>query len=270
MVRRFYMEELKVLHVYGEELEQRLRLKTFPFAVKLLKEEKEIPKEAIRPKRDLGNHLSLCQGFALSRREGKTVAMFLEDMWCYSPVLALGMAKPPEYYLEGNTYFPAHVRTLELAAKLAKNFPRLEYGKCIGVASAPLKKVDFIPDMVIIYCDSAQLRSLLAGLKYKNGELVTSTMEPASACVQAIVPVFVSDRCQVVVPCAGDRRWALAQDDEMIFTVPEEKLADLMWGLRHIDKEGSVFPIKFGAKIEYPSSESYFKVSKMIGMEVHK
>lgn len=264
------MAELKEINGYGEELEQRLRLKTFPFAVKLLKTETEIPKGTIRPKRDLGYHLSLCQGFAMSRREGKTVALFLEDMWCYSPVLALGIAKPPEYYLEGNTYFPTHVRTLEQAASLAKNFPRLEYGKCIGVASAPLKKADFKPDMVIIYCDSAQLRSLLAGLKYKQGELVTSTMEPASACVQAIVPALTTDKCQVAVPCGGDRMWALAQDDEMIFTVPEKKLADLMLGLRHIDEAGSVFPIKFGAKIEYPLSESYFKVSGMIGMEVHK
>jgi uncharacterized protein (DUF169 family) len=264
------MIELNELNDYGAELEQRLRLKTFPFAVKLLKQEKETPKEAIRPKRDLGYHLSLCQGFAMSRREGKTVAMLLEDMWCYSPVLALGIAKPPEYYLEGNTYFPTHVRTLELAANLAKNFPRLEYGKYIGVVSAPLRKADFKPDMVIIYCDSAQLRSLLAGLKYKQGELVTSTMEPASACVQAIVPGLMTDRCQVAVPCGGDRRWALAQDDEMIFTVPEDKLTDLMSGLRRIDEEGSVFPIKFGTRIEYPLSESYFKVSAMIGMEVHK
>ncbi|MEW6335255.1 MAG: DUF169 domain-containing protein [Thermodesulfobacteriota bacterium] len=255
---------------YGEELEQRLRLKTFPFAVKLLKDEREIPAAAVRPKRDLGCHLALCQGFALSRREGKTVAMLLEDMWCYSPVLAFGIAPPPPYYLEGNTYYRSHVRSMDTAANLAASFPRLDTGSCIGVLSAPLKKADFTPDMTVIYGDSAQLRSLLAALKYNHGELVTSTMEPASACVQAIVPVLQKGTCQVAVPCGGDRRWALAQDDEMIFTVPTEKLADLLSGLRHIDREGSVFPVKFGTKTEYPLSESYFKVSEMIGMEVHK
>ncbi len=264
------MAGINELSGYGEELERRLRLKTFPFAVKLLKEEADTPAGAVRPKRDLGCHLSLCQGFAMSRREGKTVAMFLEDMWCYSPVLALGIAKPPEYYLEGNTYFPVHVRTLELAANLAKHFPRLEYGKFIGIASAPLKKADFEPDLVIIYCDSAQLRSLLAGIKYNEGELVTSTLEPASACVQATVPVLRSGNCQVAVPCGGDRRWALAQDDEMIFTVPGGKLADLLSGLRHIDETSSLFPIKFGARIEYPLSESYIKVGSMTGMEMPK
>ncbi len=264
------MVDVKELNGYGVELEQRLKLKTFPLAVKLLEKEEDVPGKAIRPKRDLGSQLALCQGFSIARREGSTVAMFLEDMRCYSPVLALGMAKPPEYYLEGNTYYPKHVGNLELAADLAKNFPRLEYGKCAGVVSAPLRKADFKPDMVIIYCDSAQLRSLLAALKYRQGELVTSTMEPASACVQAIVPALKNRRCQVSVPCGGDRKWGLAQDNEMIFTAPEEKLSSLMSGLRHIDEEGSVFPIKFGVKIGYPLDESYVKVSQMIGMEVRK
>lgn len=161
-----------------------------------------------------------------------------------------------------------HVRTLKLGSNLAKHFPRLEHGKYIGVASATLKKADFEPDLVIIYCDSAQLRSLLTGLKYNEGELVTTTLEPASACVQATVPVLRSGRCQVAVPCGGDRRWALAQDDEMIFTVSEGKLADLVLGLRHIDEADPVFPIKFGSRIEYPLSESYIKVGGMIGMEM--
>jgi len=115
-----------------------------------------------------------------------------------------------------------HIGTLERAANHAKNFPRLKYGKVSGVMSAPLREADFKPDMVIIYCDSAQLMCLLAGLKYKRGELVTSTMETASACVQAMVPALKSNRCQVVVPCFGDRKYGLAKDDEMIFTVPEE------------------------------------------------
>ncbi|MFC2067101.1 DUF169 domain-containing protein [Chloroflexota bacterium] len=264
------MASLSELNSYGEELEKRLRLKTFPFAVKLLEKEADIPEGAVRPKRDLGYHLALCQGFAMSRRDGKHMAMFLEDMWCYSPVLALGIAEPPEYYLEGHTYFPGHVSTLGAAKNFAEKYPRLEYGKYTGIASAPLKTANFKPDLVIIYGDSAQLRSLLVGLKYKEGEQVTSTLEPGGACVQSTVPALQSRKCQVAVPCGGDRKWALAQDDEMIITVPEGKLEDLMLGLRHLDEAGSVFPTRFGTKIEYPLGESYIKVGRTIGMEVHE
>ena len=66
----------------AEEIERRLRLKTFPLAVKMLEKEGAIPEGAVRPKRDLGYHLATCQGFAMSRREGTLLAMLKEDMWC--------------------------------------------------------------------------------------------------------------------------------------------------------------------------------------------
>ena len=57
------MTELQVYRDIGEELERRLRLKTFPVAVRLLHTEADIPNSATRPLADLGHHLSLCQAF---------------------------------------------------------------------------------------------------------------------------------------------------------------------------------------------------------------
>jgi len=264
------MSSLSDFNRYGEELEKRLQLKTFPFALKLLKEERDIPKRAIRPKRDLGFHLALCQGFAMSRREGALVAMLKEDNWCYPPVIALGLAEPPQYYLEGYTDFPLRIRSLAAAKNWANKSPRLEYGKYIGVVSAPLKTANFAPDLVVIYCNSAQLRSLLSGIRYKEGYQVTSTLVPDAACVQSTVPVLQSGDCQVTVPCIGDRRWALAQDDELVFSVPKNKLKDLMLGLRFFDKAGFGFPINFAMRPEYPLHENYLKVGRMTRMEVHE
>ncbi|MFC1974454.1 DUF169 domain-containing protein [Chloroflexota bacterium] len=254
----------------GEELERRLRLKTFPFAVKLLEKEEDIPEGAIRPKRDLGHHLDLCQGFAMSRREGKLMAMLKDDMWCYTPVIALGLAEPPAHFLEGHMYYPSRVSTLEAAKNVAAMFPRLEYGKYVGIVSAPLKAVNFEPDLVTIYCNSAQLTSLLLGIRYKEGYQVTTTITGAAACVYPTVPVIKSKECQVAVPCRGDRKWALAQDDEMVFSLPKEKLEDLMLGLRHLDEAGPLFPLDFGMRPERALSKGYVKMGRMLGMEVHE
>ena len=49
--------KLSVLHEYGQELERRIRLQTFPLAIKLLEREKDIPEEAQRPMKDFGYHL---------------------------------------------------------------------------------------------------------------------------------------------------------------------------------------------------------------------
>jgi uncharacterized protein (DUF169 family) len=77
------MYDLQNYQDYGEELERRLRLKTFPLAVKLLEQEKDILEQAKRPLRDFGYHLSLCQGYQIARRDGETLAMLKEDNWCF-------------------------------------------------------------------------------------------------------------------------------------------------------------------------------------------
>ena len=63
------MTALSDFNTYGEELEGRLQLRTSPIAIKLIESEEDIPEGSIRPKRDLGFHPALCQGFAMSRRD---------------------------------------------------------------------------------------------------------------------------------------------------------------------------------------------------------
>jgi uncharacterized protein (DUF169 family) len=268
---RWFMLSLTALNGFGEEIERRLLLRTSPIAIKLLKTEKDIPEKALRPKRDLGYHLGLCQAFAMSRRERRTVAMLKEDHWCYLPVIAFGLAEPPDFFLQGNTFFEFSVGDLNAAGNLAKTLPRLGHGKCMGVVSAPLSTAQFDPDMVVVYCNTNQLRCLLSAMKYRDGYLVRPTLDPSGACFQATVPVLQTEECQVTVPCGGDRAHAMAQDDEMIFSIPKSRLEDLMFGLRYFDESGRGFR-RFAPDIrpEYPLSDLYLKAGKMVGLEVSK
>ncbi|MHA1410678.1 MAG: DUF169 domain-containing protein, partial [Candidatus Odinarchaeia archaeon] len=93
--------DLENLHKNAESIWKKLRLRTHVLAIKMLKDIKDIPKEAKRPVKDLGYHLDLCQGFAMSRWEGETIAMLKEDMWCFEPVVGFGLAEPPKFFLEG-------------------------------------------------------------------------------------------------------------------------------------------------------------------------
>ncbi|MFH1487476.1 MAG: DUF169 domain-containing protein [Pseudomonadota bacterium] len=247
-----------------------MQLRTSPVAIKLIKSRDEIPEGAIRPVRDLGYHLALCQGFAMSRRNKATVAMLKEDHWCYLPVMAFGLAEPPDFFLEGNTFYQFSTGDLDAARDLAENLPRLESGKYIGVVSAPLRNANFEHDVVVFYCNSSQLRCLLAAVKYKDGCLVTSTLDPSGACFQCTVPAIKTGECQVTVPCGGDRANALAQDDEMIFTVPRDKLDDLVLGVRHFDEKGFGYT-HFAPHMrpEYPLFGNYVKAGRLVGLDVH-
>ena len=259
------MEDFKKYHEYGDELEKRLRLKTYPMALKLLKSEKEIPQGAIRPLKDLGHHLSLCQTFQLSRREGKTVAMLKEDHWCFEPVVGLGLGESPQYFNDGHNRYPRDVATQEAGKTYAREFPRLEVGKYLGLASAPLRSTSFEPDVVMIYCDSSQLCLLLLGREYKEGGNLKCAISGHAACVYGIIPVLQSGECQVAVPCRGDHYRAMTGDEEMIFTVPGAKLDDLMIGLRQIEKTGSKLPTGYSFLPEYRLPPAYRETAVMLG-----
>ena len=233
------MAKLGFYRECGQELERRLRLKTFPVAVKLLEQEADIPDGVKRPLKDFGHHLSLCQGFQLSRRDGEVIAMLSEDMWCFEPVVGYGLAEPPEYFMQGHNRYPHDVASLEAGSHYADEFPRLEVGKYVGVVSAPLGETNFEPDLVMIYCDSAQLSLLLLAREYKDGYNLKCAISSHAACVYAVVPAMQTGECQIAIPCRGDHYRAMAGDDEMIFTVPKEQMEDMMMGLRHVNSTGS-------------------------------
>ena len=224
------MTTVKEFNRYGEELEELLKLRTSPIAVKMLEKEADIPKEAVRPKRDRGHHLAQCQAFALSRRRGETIAMLKEDNWCWAPLIGYGLVPPfddetisPMYFIVGN---------MTAAKRVAQGFPRLEEGKYIGILSAPLKNASFVPDLVLIYSNTAQLRSLLMAIKYKEGHLVKSQFDPIDSCVYSTVPVILNGQYRITLPDPGEYERAMAEEGEIILSVPPDKMAELMEGLK--------------------------------------
>ena len=142
---------------YGGDLEKHLMLRTSPIAVKMLEKESDIPEGAVRPFKDHGYHLSQCQAFAMSRREGTTVAMLKDDHWCPAPLLAYGMVQrtdDPTQQSQSYDYFP--------------------YGKYVGIVTAPLRQTNFMPDLVIVYSNNAQLRALLLSMSNEESSQINS------------------------------------------------------------------------------------------------
>jgi len=260
------MAQQSLWNDYGEEIERRVRLKTLPLAVKLLKDRNDIPNEAQRPQRDLGHRLLLCQGFQLSRREGITVAMLREDMWCHEPVIGYGLQEAPNYFFEGHTRYPRDVSSLEAGRHFAQEFPMVEAGTYAGVVSAPLKSASFEPDVAMIYCDGAQLSLLLLAREWKDGYSLPCNLSSHAACVYGVVPAILNEQCQVAIPCRGDHYSAMAGDEEMVFTVPRGKLKDLIAGLRYVEKTGSLLPRGYNLPKEYPQADNYEEIAKMMGL----
>jgi uncharacterized protein (DUF169 family) len=242
------MSTVSEFNKYGEDLEKTLILRTSPIAIKMLEKESDIPKGAIRPKKDRKCHLAQCQAFALSRREGTTVVMLKEDNWCPTSVIAYGLEKKPESL-----------------AKWVHPYDCFDHGKYIGIVSAPLKSADFLPDVVTLYLKPAQLRGLLLSLKVEDVPLVSGHYFPPS-CGWMVVEPMKTGKYWVVMPDPGEYQRALTEEGDMIFSIPQGKMPALMAGL----KQGGMFSYRDHAMAMLPDFERpqfYVDLFKSWGLE---
>jgi uncharacterized protein (DUF169 family) len=253
---------VETINAYGSDLLNMLVLRTYPIAIKMLKNESETPKGAVRPKRDLKTHYSACQAFGIVRRRGTTLALFLEDHWCFEPIIGYGLAEPPKDFTEGSgsAFF---VESKEGARKRSNEIALLPHGKYAGMVLAPLHKANFSPDLTMIYSNASQLRHMLFAYMQKNGRRVTSTLDPLWSCVHSIVPSLLKGTCEVTVPDPGDFERASTGDDEMIFTIPAANMKELMDGVYHYEKMGMGYR-SFGRDLkgdfqQPPFYQQYFK-----------
>ena len=254
---------------YGVELEKLLLLRMAPIAVKMLEKEEDIPKEAIRPKRDRGYHLAQCQAFALTRRNRETIAMLKEDNWCWAPLIAFGLVETPELFLEGNIFYPALVSTLEASKKVSQHRAFFEYGKYIGIISAPLSTASFKPDVMLIYSNTAQLRVMLMAIMYRAGDMVTSEFNPLDSCIYSVVPVIQKGEYRITLPDPGDFQRALAAEHEIILSVPTDRVKELVMGLRHLEEiEHGYLQFSMEMRPDFPRPDFYNMLYEKWGLDV--
>jgi len=261
------MLKLEKLHKQASELESLLRLQSFPLGVKMLKSTDEIPREAQRPVRDMGYHLSFCQALALSRQYGLTIAETKEDMWCFEPVVGLGFIRAPERFLDGYNRYPGTASTLEAGSTWARNMPRFDYGCYSAVVSAPLATADFEPDIFIVYCEPAKMTQIMLAKIWLDGKDITPILSGHAACVYYVVPPMKGGKWQMSLPCGGDLRRAGCEVINMVFSAPTKTLGDLLKGLKAIQNEGLGLPLRRSPASEYPLPPSYVEIGKMVGMD---
>lgn len=203
-------------------------------ALKLIRNDDVIPSEAIRPIKDKGYHLALCQAFALSRRDGKTVYMEKEDHWCWAPLIAFGHV---ELQRESNAFSKISkmigIEDSSKAEDWVCSMPKLEKESIRGILSAPLSKADFSPDIILINCRASELRVLLLAIKYKTGELLKSGFDAIDSCVWSIISPIQDGNYRITIPDPGDYARALTDENDLILSIPALRIQEFTEGLKH-------------------------------------
>ncbi|MBN1904405.1 MAG: DUF169 domain-containing protein [Deltaproteobacteria bacterium] len=238
---------LSEFNKYGEELENGLLLRTSPIAVKMIEKEEDIPKGAFRPKRDGGIHIAQCQAFGMSRRQGKTVAMLKEDHWCPTALMAYGMVPKQSGGFFGEAYMT------------------FDTGKYIGIVTAPLKSATFMPDVVMIYMNPAQLRGALLPMNFSGADQVKTELFLPS-CGHAVVDPMKTGKYVVVLPDPGEYQRGLATEDEMILSVPQAKMQPFMASLKQRGKMYSHRDQYMDMKPDFEQPQFYKDMFKQWGL----
>ncbi len=223
----------------GKELEENLILRYSPIALKLIYSEDEIPEGTLRPFKDRGDRIAMCQAYAMVRRNRTALTMLKEDHWCVWPLVSFGICDldNDDYeYLGDKFFFKDKERS--------KRFFREEYPflaadkKPIGFTLAPLRSCSFEPDIITVYCNPAQMRSILMAAKFGNGEMFKLNLDPVDSCVHSSIPVLNGQDYNITFPDPGEYERALTDENEVMFTLRAEKLPELMESIKMVSRFG--------------------------------
>ncbi|HEU4962276.1 MAG TPA: DUF169 domain-containing protein [Bacilli bacterium] len=258
------------LKQYALELDQHLRSDTFPLGIKVVKNEADLPAKAKRPLRDMNLHVTICQGISMARRYGWTVAMGGEDLSCPIAQTAFGFEPVLDYYEEGTLACGMYTDSPDTGKLTELDVPKFTREESGYVVVGPLGRIDFEPDTVLVYGNSAQVMRLTAAALYKRGGSIPSTFSARADCADIVIKTFQTGEPQVILPCYGDRLFGQTQDNEMAFTIPYARMAELSEGLAGTHKGGIRYPIPHFIRYEAEFPQSYQKLTELFAAEKQK
>jgi uncharacterized protein (DUF169 family) len=231
---------MKNWHDMGKRLNDLIRPSTFPIALKLFRKSSDFPEKVRRPLAHLGIKIPVCQALSMVRIYGWTVGMTAEESINCAGKVVFGWRTPNDEETLINGWVKAGFMENERAAKETLNsLFKLQDGEYEGLVMSPLEKTRIDPDLIMVYCNPAQITPLINSITYKNGgKLHFSSQSGVESCSDGIAQTILTGRPNVVLPGIGDRALAMTQNDELIFTVPASMLESSIEGLEVCYKKG--------------------------------
>ncbi len=246
-----------------------LRLRTFPVAVKFLKDGANFPEKTRRPSTVLDKRVTICQGVTMARNYGWTVGLTQEDLICVPGMIAFGFggaASQPETL--GKLFCEVGFSSDEEGAvKEAEGMIRLENDEYMAIALAPLQKGLFDPDTVALYGNPAQIMRMVQALVYKDNPRIPGSFGGKVECSEYLIAPFKTQRPRIVIPGMGDRIFSMTQDDEMVLSIPGRRLGELVDGLNTAGKKiGARYPVTFYQNFQPEFPKPYKALGDELGL----
>ena len=225
-----------------DTLTERVHPATAPIGVKLQADADALPEKYKSPAKT-GEKWAVCQALFAARCIGWTVVLTPEDQACSLAEALIGFKPRIPYFNEGNLAKGMFTETLEAGARSEEVIAKIDEGAYRYLVIGPLAKFgDLAPDFVWVYGTPGQVTRLIQAALYKSGGNITSSFTGRGGCIGAIAATIRKNACQVVVNGNGERCFGHAQDTEMSFTIPWDKVEEVMDGLDSTHRNGVRYP----------------------------
>ncbi len=250
--------DIGTINRWGRILEDSMRLRSLPIAVKFYEKSADIPAEAVRPMERYGKHMAFCQSLAYTRMKGMTMALCTQDHWCWTPLVCFGNVDcapgdPAFEMISSRIGVPGS----DAARKFFARLPRFPRGKYEAVVSAPLSKCSFEPDVVLVYADAARTNHMVRTIKAVIGGRLDSSFDYIDSCIYSTIPPFVNNEYRITFPDPGDRERARARDDEVIVSIPGARLGEFMETFEKQNDSVAFGDQMFGFRLDVPRPKVY-------------
>ncbi len=240
------------------QLNRYLRLATFPVAVKLLEDRKEL--ENIKFLKRPDNELVICQIFSYARYYGWTMGCSKEDNLCPLAGISLGFEKSHRLFEEGAFFVGRYNETKEAAIKTTETIPKIPFGKYDAILSGALHRINFEPDLILIWGDSAQIMRIIQGYLWKKGGRISMSTFCDGVCADTLSNALLTNDLQIAFPCLGDRRYGNATNSDLIASIPIGIIDDILKGMKETHKAGTRYPIPY----QISTPEYFVKMKKQL------
>jgi uncharacterized protein (DUF169 family) len=220
------MEDLQKYHGLGNAFIDRLRLTTYPIAVKMIRPDEKVPETAVQPSLVFGAEVPACLVYTYCRRMGASFFLTKDDIACKPIVIYFGLDKlsDSDDLYRAWAVHAGYKRNMEAEKQSRISDARFKPFEFKGLVVTPLHQTVVKPDVVMIFCSPLILSHLILAATYDGADLVSHFNGMESSCKEGIIRTCLTGECQVVAPGMGDRVMGAVQDHEMIFSMPEEKL----------------------------------------------
>ncbi|MCD1295591.1 hypothetical protein CUJ83_11335 [Methanocella sp. CWC-04] len=214
----------------SEVLRSRFALKKPPVAISLLPDlEVRIPvlKEPMR----------FCEMW-VKAMEGEIVCATEKENTCGGGTFYMGLAKPSPDQRNG-TFLSRTInlyRTPRAAVRTDEDTAKIPRGVAVATICAPLDKAGWDVDVVLIVCDPAQAMKIMEAVTYDTGGYVSGRTGPAT-CSVAVAQPYLSGDVTYCVADVGARDFMKLEDNEMIVSIPGEKLPGIVNNI--LEREGA-------------------------------